>query len=66
MGELGLAFIKLAKFETEKSVLNAHRTHIADTKWLGTASVKACRLYRDANVQSMKHLVSTFQRERTA
>ena len=66
MGELGLAFIKLAKFEAEKSLLNAQRTHIADTKWLGIASVKASRLYRDANAQSMKHLVSTFECERTA
>ncbi|CAM6088794.1 unnamed protein product [Calypogeia fissa] len=56
MGELGLAFIKIAKFETEEAVTNAQRVHSNDAKRIGTAAVKASRCYREANAQSMKHL----------
>ncbi|MCO5587952.1 hypothetical protein L7F22_041905 [Adiantum nelumboides] len=56
MGELGLAFIKLAKFETEEAVHNSQRTHAADAKRLATAAVKASRFYREANAQSLGYL----------
>lgn len=56
MGELGLAFIKIAKFETEEAVTSAQRVHGNDAKRIGTAAVKASRCYREANAQSMKHL----------
>ncbi|XP_006828139.2 sorting nexin 2A [Amborella trichopoda] len=56
MGELGLAFIKLAKFETEEAVYNSQRTRAADAKRVATAAVKASRFYREANAQTVKHL----------
>lgn len=72
MGELGLAFIKLAKFETEEAVHNSQRTHAADAKRLATAAVKASRFYREANAQSLTYLdqlheyLSLMQSVRTA
>lgn len=57
MGELGLTFTKIAKFETEEAVLNTQRTHAADAKRLATAAVQASRFYREANAQSVRHLV---------
>eukprot|EP00250_Pteridium_aquilinum_P010503 c19434_g1_i1 orf=255-1988(+) len=56
MGELGLAFIKLAKFETEEASHNSQRTHAADAKRLATAAVKASRFYRESNAQSLTYL----------
>lgn len=56
MGELGLAFFKIAKFEMEEAVYNTQRTHAVDAKRVGTAAVKASRFYREANAQSVKHL----------
>eukprot|EP00249_Psilotum_nudum_P019179 c27128_g2_i1 orf=275-1996(+) len=56
VGELGLALIKLGKFETEEAMLNTQRTHAADAKRVATAAVKASRFYREANAQSVKHL----------
>ncbi|KAL6967769.1 Sorting nexin 2A [Sarracenia purpurea var. burkii] len=56
MGALGLAFIKLTKFENENAVLNAQRIRAADMKNVATAAVKASRLYRELNVQTVKHL----------
>lgn len=58
MGELGLAFVKLTKFETEEALYNSQRVRAADMKNLATASVKASRLYRELNAQTVKHLVS--------
>lgn len=57
MGELGLAFIKLAKFETEEAIFDSQRARAADTKCVATAAVKASRLYRELNAQTVKHLV---------
>lgn len=57
LGELGLAFIKLTKFETEEAVFNAQRVRAADIKGLATAAVKASRFYRELNAQTVKHLV---------
>ncbi|KAJ6844280.1 putative sorting nexin 2A [Iris pallida] len=55
-GELGLAFFKLGKFETEEAVYESQRTRAADFKRLATAAVRASRSYRELNAQSVKHL----------
>lgn len=57
LGELGLAFIKLTKFENEEAILNAQRVRANDMKGLATAAVKASRFYRELNAQTVKHLV---------
>ncbi|XP_010921046.1 sorting nexin 2B [Elaeis guineensis] len=56
MGELGLAFIKLTKFESEEAVYSSQRVRAADAKHVATAAVKASRLYRELNAQTVKHL----------
>ncbi|XP_058110432.1 sorting nexin 2B-like isoform X2 [Magnolia sinica] len=56
MGELGLAFVKLTKFETEEAVYNSQRIRSADYRHVATAAVKASRLYRESNAQTVKHL----------
>ncbi|OIW04393.1 hypothetical protein TanjilG_32585 [Lupinus angustifolius] len=56
MGELGLAFIKLTKFENEQAVLNSQRVRAADMKGVATAAVRASRLFRELNAQTVKHL----------
>ncbi|GAV58666.1 PX domain-containing protein/Vps5 domain-containing protein [Cephalotus follicularis] len=56
MGELGLAFIKLTKFENEEAVYNSQRVRAADMKIVATAAVKASRFYRELNAQTVKHL----------
>jgi hypothetical protein len=58
MGELGLAFIKLAKFETEKTMLPCQSVFVGDAKRTATAAVKASRFYRESNSLCVKHLVS--------
>ena len=58
MGELGLAFVKLSKFETEEAIFESQRFRAADMKNLATAAVKSSRLYRELNSQTVKHLVS--------
>ncbi|XP_038894988.1 sorting nexin 2A [Benincasa hispida] len=55
-GELGLTLIKLTKFENEEAVFNGQRVCAADTKNIATAAVKASRLYRELNAQTVKHL----------
>lgn len=57
MGELGLAFIKLTKFETEEAVYNSQRIRVADIRRVATAAVKASRFYRESNAHTVKHLV---------
>lgn len=57
MGQLGLAFVKLTKFETEEAMYNSQRVRAADMKNVATAAVKASRLYRELNAQTVKHLV---------
>ncbi|KAK7300877.1 hypothetical protein RJT34_11728 [Clitoria ternatea] len=59
LGELGLAFIKLTKFENEEAVLNSQRVRAADMKGVATAAVKASRLFRELNAQTVKHLQDT-------
>nr|GMD02131.1 sorting nexin 2B-like [Ipomoea batatas] len=56
MGQLGLAFVKLTKFETEEAIYDSQRTRATDMKNVATASVKASRLYRELNAQTVKHL----------
>lgn len=59
MGELGLAFVKLTKFETEEAMFDSQQVRAADMRNVATAAVKASRLYRELNTQTIKHLVST-------
>lgn len=56
MGELGLAFVKLTKFETEEADFDSQRVRAADMKNVATAAVKSGRLYRELNSQTVKHL----------
>jgi hypothetical protein len=56
MGELGLAFIKLTKFENQEAVLNTQKTRAADMKNVAASAVKASRFYRGLNAQTVKHL----------
>ncbi|KAK9282855.1 hypothetical protein L1049_011079 [Liquidambar formosana] len=56
MGELGLAFVKLTKFETEEAMFESQRVRAGDMKNVATAAVKASRFYRELNAQSVKHL----------
>ncbi|KAJ8562520.1 hypothetical protein K7X08_011811 [Anisodus acutangulus] len=56
IGELGLAFIKLTKFENERASVNTQRERAADMRNVATAAVKASRLYRELNSQTVNHL----------
>ncbi|CAM8910315.1 unnamed protein product [Rhodiola kirilowii] len=56
MGELGLAFVKLTKFETEEALYESQQVRAGDMKNVATAAVKASRLYRELNSQTVKHL----------
>lgn len=56
MGDLGLAFFKLAKFETENTMVPCQRMFAADVKRAATAAVKASRFYRESNAFSVKNL----------
>ncbi|CAJ2653466.1 unnamed protein product [Trifolium pratense] len=56
MGELGLAFVKLTKFESEEAEFESQRVRAADMRNVATAAVKASRLYRELNTQTIKHL----------
>ncbi|KAJ4971009.1 hypothetical protein NE237_004108 [Protea cynaroides] len=56
MGDLGLAFIKLTKFETEEALYTSQRVRATDMKRVATAAVKASRFYRESNAQTVKHL----------
>ncbi|KAG7949372.1 hypothetical protein I3843_13G059100 [Carya illinoinensis] len=56
MAELGLAFIKLTKFENEEAVFNSQKARAHDMKGFATAAVKASRFYRELNAQTVEHL----------
>ncbi|KAK1415445.1 hypothetical protein QVD17_31226 [Tagetes erecta] len=56
MGEIGLVFVKLTKFETEEAIFISQKTRARDMKNMVTSSVKASRLYRELNAQTIKHL----------
>ncbi|KAK6927148.1 Sorting nexin Vps5-like, C-terminal, partial [Dillenia turbinata] len=56
MGQLGLAFVKLTKFENEEAAMNTQRVRATEMRNVATAAVKASRLYRELNAQTVKHL----------
>ncbi|XP_057772521.1 sorting nexin 2B-like isoform X1 [Salvia miltiorrhiza] len=58
MGELGLAFIKLTKFESEQATSNTQRVRATDMKNVATSAVKVSRLYRELNAHTVKHFDS--------
>lgn len=57
MGNLGLAFMKLGKFETEETTCSSQRIRAAEVKKFATAALKASRLYRGFNAYIVKYLV---------
>ncbi|CAD6272390.1 unnamed protein product [Miscanthus lutarioriparius] len=56
MGALGLAFVRLTKFETEEAMYDSQRIRAADSRRVATAAVKASRACRDLNAQTVKYL----------
>ncbi|XP_076954695.1 sorting nexin 2B-like [Bidens hawaiensis] len=56
LGQLGLTFVKLTKFETEEAVFNSQKVRAADMKNAATSAVKASRLFRELNAQTVRHL----------
>lgn len=56
MGALGLAFVRLTKFETEEAMYDSQRIRAADSRRVATAAVKASRTCRDLNAQTVKYL----------
>ncbi|XP_024968075.1 sorting nexin 2B-like isoform X2 [Cynara cardunculus var. scolymus] len=56
MGEFGLAFIKVTKFENDQAVLDTQKKRAADMKNLATTAIKASRLYRELNSHTVNHL----------
>ncbi|KAL3518006.1 hypothetical protein ACH5RR_020595 [Cinchona calisaya] len=56
MGQLGLALIKLSKFENEEAVLNTQRIRAADMKNVATTAVKVSRYHRGLNAETVKYL----------
>lgn len=56
MGQLGLAFVKLTQFETKEAMFNSQKLRARDMKNIATSAVKASRLYRELNAQTIKHL----------
>lgn len=56
MGELGLSFIKLTKFENEAAVLDTQRARAAEMKSIATVTVRASRMYRELNAKTVKNL----------
>ena len=59
MGALGLAFVRLTKFETEEAMYDSQRIRAADSRRVATAAVKASRACRDLNAQTVKYLVES-------
>lgn len=56
MGELGLTFVKLAKFEMENATYNSQRSRAAEIKHFATAALRTSRFYRESNAPTVKHL----------
>lgn len=56
LGQLGLAFVKLTKFESEEAMFDSQKVRSADMKNVATSAVKASRLYRELNAQTVRHL----------
>lgn len=57
MGELGLSFIKLTKFENEAAILGTQRTRATEMKNIATATVRGSRMYRELTAKTVKNLV---------
>ena len=58
MGELGLSFIKLTKFENETATYDTQKTRASEIKNVATACVRGSRIYRELNAKTVKNLVS--------
>ncbi|KAI3768262.1 hypothetical protein L2E82_18800 [Cichorium intybus] len=56
MGDFGLSFMKLTKYENQQAFLETQRKRAADMKNLATSAIKATRLWRELNSQTDKHL----------
>lgn len=56
MGELGLSFIKLTKFENEAAILDTQQTRATEMKNIATATVRGSRIYRELNAKTVKNL----------
>ncbi|XP_021846115.1 sorting nexin 2B isoform X2 [Spinacia oleracea] len=56
MGELGLSFIKLTKFENEAAILGTQRTRATEMKNIATATVRGSRMYRELTAKTVKNL----------
>ncbi|KAI3522776.1 hypothetical protein L1887_00826 [Cichorium endivia] len=56
MGDFGLSFIKLTKYENQQAILETQRKRAGDMKNLATSAIKATRLWRELNSQTVKHL----------
>lgn len=56
MGELGLSFIKLTKFENEAAILDTQKTRATEMKNIATATVRGSRIYRELNAKTVKNL----------
>ena len=58
MGEMGMTFIKLTKFETEQSKWESQTLRADVTRQFALTAVKVSRLQRALNSQTVTHLVS--------
>ncbi|XP_002978248.2 sorting nexin 2A [Selaginella moellendorffii] len=56
VGDLGLALIRIGKYESQEATGNAQKVHATDVKRLATAAVKVSRFYKEFNAESCKHL----------
>ncbi|KAL9316211.1 hypothetical protein ACSQ67_017212 [Phaseolus vulgaris] len=61
VGELGLAFVKLTKFETEEAIFESQRVRAADMKNVATAAVKASRSSALLTVQTLSSELASLQ-----
>ncbi|XP_074561064.1 sorting nexin 2A-like [Curcuma longa] len=56
LGQLGLTFVKLAKFETENATYLSQRRRASEIKQFSTALLRISRFYRESNGHTVKHL----------
>jgi hypothetical protein len=57
MGEMGMTFVKLAKFETAQSKWESQTLRADVTRQFALTAVKISRLQRTLNSQTVVHLV---------
>ncbi|GAQ79708.1 Sorting nexins and related PX domain-containing proteins [Klebsormidium nitens] len=55
-GELGLAFVKIAKFEEEPGTSQQQKVHAVESRRLGHAAIRTSRLCRTATAQTVNQL----------